>query len=183
MSVDKAADFLLFNMALTKIQKKKIIEDLIKKIEKQKAVVFLDFFGIKVNELLKLRKKMKESNCELKVVKKTLVSLVFKEKGIKVDPKKLEGEIALGFGWQDEVLPFKLVYEFSKENKNLKILGGLVGSEILTKEKALEIAKLPTREQLFAKFTGSLASPLSGFVNVLQDNIKGLVYVLSAIKR
>jgi len=170
-------------MALTKTQKQKILKDLKEKVAKQKAMVFAAITGLKVKDLTALRREMKKKDCELKVTKKTLLSAVLKEKKIDIDPKKMEGEIALGFGYKDKILPFKTIYDFSREHKSLKILGGLIGGEVLAKEKAIELGQLPTRDELLARLVGSLSSPMSGIINVLQGNIKGLMYALSAIKK
>ena len=169
-------------MALTKAQKQKILDDLKEKVDRQKAIVFADFKGLKVKDLSNLRKEMKKKDCELKVAKKTLISAVFKEKKIEVDVRKMEGEIALVFSYKDEILPFKLLYEFSKGNKNLKILSGLIGKEVIEKEKAIVLGQLPSKEELLGKLVGSIKAPLSGIVNVLQGNLRNLVYVLSQIK-
>jgi len=172
-----------FFMALTKAQKQKIVEELKEKIEKTRAICFVDFSGLKVKELSNLRKKMKAADCELKVAKKTLIELAFKQKKIEIKKEKLQGEIALGFGFKDEILPFKILYDFSKENENLKILGGLIDKEFLEKERAIFLAKLPTKEELLLKLAASIKSPLFGLINVLEGNLKGLIYILSAIKK
>lgn len=169
-------------MALTKQQKNKVLEDLKEKMEKQKSIVFLDIQGIKVKDLTKLRKLMKEKECELRVAKKTLIAKTLKDQKVNFEAKKMSGEIALGFGFQDEISPFKTSYDFSKETENLKILGGLFENEIIEKEKALVLASLPSKEVLLAKLVGSLQSPVSGLLNVMQGNIRNFVYLLNAIK-
>ena len=171
-NITKLVEFLLPGMALTKIQKQKIINDLKEKFARQKAIVFADFKGLKVKDLSQLRKAMKKQDCELKVAKKTLISLVLKEKKIDIDVKKMAGEIVLGFGYKDEILPFKLFYGFSKTNENLKILGGLTDGEIVDKEKALALGQLPSRDELLVRL----------MVNVLKGNLRNLVYALSQIK-
>ena len=170
-------------MALTKIQKQKILEELKEKVARQKAIVFASITGLKVKDLSALRKKLKGQGCEIKVVKKTLIALALKEKKLEADLRKLEGEIALGFGYEDELIPFKSLYEFSKENDKLKIVGGLIGKEFLEKEKAIELAKLPSREELLTKLVLSLSSPISGLINVLEGNLKGLICVLSQLQK
>lgn len=172
-----------FFMALTKAQKQKIVSDLKEKIDRQKSIVFADFTGLKVKDLSALRRKMKAADGELKIAKKTLISLALKEKKFAVDLKKLQGEIALGFGYKDEISPFKIIYDFAKEKEGLKILGGLIAKDFYEKEKAIELAQLPTRDELLARLVGSISSPLSGLINVLQGNLKGLIYALSAIKK
>ena len=178
MSVDTQAFF----MALTKEQKQKTLKELEEKIDKQKAIAFANIAGLKVEDLTKLRKTMKKQDCELRVAKKTLITLALKEKGLPVDLKKMQGEIALAFAYKDEVAAFQILYDFLKEHEQLKILGGLIAKEFLGEEKALILAQLPTRDQLLAKLVGSIASPLSGLVSVLQGNIKGLINVLAKAK-
>ena len=159
-------------MALNKTQKQKILSDLKEKVEKQKAIVFTAITGLKVKDLSSLRKLMRSKDCELKVAKKTLISKVFQGKKIDFDAKKLEGEVALGFGYKDEVIPFKTLYDFAKDHENLKILGGLLGTEILDRSKAIEFGQLPTRDELLVRL----------MANVLLGNLRNLVYALSQIK-
>jgi len=169
-------------MALTKDQKQKSLKALKEKIDKQKSIAFADITGLKVQDLTKLRKEMKKQNCELKVAKKTLTGLALKEKGVLVDIKKMKGEIALAFGYKDEVSAFRVLNDFVKDHEQLKILGGLFENEFLEQDKAIMLAQLPTRDQLLAKLVGSISSPLSGLVSVLQGNIKGLINVLAKAK-
>ena len=169
-------------MAVSKTQKQKILNDLKDKVAKQKAIVLASITGVKVKDLTRLRKEIKTQGGELKVAKKTLISLAFKDKKITLDAKKLEGEIALGFAYGDELSPFKILFNFTKGNENLKILGGLIGQELLTKEKAIELAQLPTRTELLARLVGSIQAPISNFVYALQYNLKGLIYLLTKIK-
>jgi large subunit ribosomal protein L10 len=146
-------------------------------------VVFADFTGLKVKDLGTLKTSLRKQNAEFKVAKKTLMKVAFKEKGIDTDPKTLAGEIALVMGYGDEVAPAKLVYEFSKTNQNIKILGGLLENKMLSIEQVMSLAKLPSKLELYAKLVGTLSSPTRNFVGVLQGNLRGLVTVLSKIKK
>jgi len=169
-------------MALAKAQKQKILEELKEKIARQKSMVFIDFTGMKVKDIFGLRKKLKEINGELKVAKKTLMGIVFKEKGIDLDFKKIKTEIALILGYSDEISPAKIAYQTSQENKNLKILGGFLESKFIEAERVIELAKLPTKNELLAKLAGSINAPVSNFVYSLKYNLKGLVTVLAKVK-
>lgn len=175
-------------MPQTKEQKKKVIEDLKDKVARQKAIVFVDFTGVKVKDLSGLRRKLKAEENELRVAKKTLISLALKDYNAEIGPKlkEMPREIALVFGYKDEISPAKMVWKFSKENQNLKILGGIIRDqkEVLLGDVAtMELAQLPGREELLGKILGSLQAPVSNFVYALNYNIKGLVYLLSAIKK
>ena len=170
-------------MALTKEQKQNIIKDLKESIDKQKSMVFVSVKGLKAVDLLELRNKLKESNCRLLVAKKTLIDIAFKDSKVEVDTKELDGQVALVFGFKDEVLPAKTSYEFSKKNENLKILGGFLEDKFREVNEIITLAKIPSREELLAKVVGSISAPISGFTNVLHGNLRNLVYVLKEIKK
>jgi len=169
-------------MALTKIQKQKIISDLEEKIKKQKSIIFVNFTGLKVKDLFNLRKKLKTMENELKVAKKSLMEIVFKKINIEFEPRKISGEIALVFGYQDEISPAKIVYQFSLENPNLKILGGFFKDEFFEAEKTIELAKLPAKKELLARLIENIQVPISSLINVLEINIKGLIHILAKAK-
>ncbi|MDI6882858.1 MAG: 50S ribosomal protein L10 [Patescibacteria group bacterium] len=172
-------------MAKNKDEKQKIIEDLEEKIKIQKAMVFVDFSGIDSKFLFALREKLKKANCLLKVVKKTLLEKTLgklEKKEISEKIKTFKGQLALVFGFEDEVMPAKICYQVAKENENLKILAGVFGGEFKKKEKVIELAQLPSRGELLARLVGGLENPISNFVNVLKGNIKGLIYILARAK-
>ena len=170
-------------MAKTKEQKKEMIENLREKIARQKTMVFLGFEGLKIKDLSDLRNKLKSAGSQLVVVKKTLMNSVFKEKKIKVDFGKAGGQLALVFGFQDELAPSKITYQFSQANQNIKILGGFFEGKLRDAEEIIDLAQIPSKEELLVKLVSSLSAPISNLVNVLEANIKGLVYALSAIKK
>lgn len=169
-------------MPKTKQEKQKILDQLREKVEKQKAIVLVSFRGLKTKDFSILRTKLKETGNELKVTKKTLLQLVFNEKGFQMDLKKIKDEIALVFGYQDEILPAKIVWQFSQENPNLKILGGFLENKFFDSEKVIEFAKLPTKEELLGKLVKTVSAPLENFVYVLKANLQNFIYLLTQIK-
>ncbi|HDH07436.1 MAG TPA: 50S ribosomal protein L10 [Candidatus Moranbacteria bacterium] len=165
---------------LSKDQKKQIVKDLAEKIKSSKSVVFSDFKGLQVKDLTGLRKELRESQADFKVIKKTLLGIALKEAGIKMDTKKLEGQIAVTVSENDEVTPAKIIAKLAKGNENLKIIGGLLGEKEMNSEEMNALAKLPSKEELLARLVGSLKSPIFGLANVLVGNLRGLVQVLKA---
>lgn len=165
---------------LTKDQKKNLVKDLTEKIKTAKSVVFADFRGLKVKDLSELKKELRKSNASFKVAKKTLMKIAFKDAGINFDPEKLEGQIAVSLS-DDEVSAAKTINMFSRKNENIKIVGGFVGKKEMSIEEIITLAKLPSREELLAKLVGTINAPVSGFVNVLAGNLRGLVQVLKAV--
>ena len=170
-------------MPQTKTQKQKILEDLRDKIARQKAIILVGITGLKVKDISELRKRIKKIDGNLKVVKKTLANLVFKEKKIDFGKEKFKTELALIFGFKDEILPAKIAYQFALTNEKLKILGGFLENKFKEADYIITLAQLPTKEELLARLVRSIQSPISNFVYALNYNIKGLVYLLSAIKK
>lgn len=168
-------------MAQSKQQKEEIIKDLAQKLKDSKAVVFSDYKGLEVKDMTALRRELKNAGVELKVLKKTLLNLALKDAGIEMDAKKLEGQIAVAVSSGDEVAAAKIIAKLAKTNENLKIVGGILGIKELSKEEVNALAKLPSKEELLAKLVGTLNAPVSGFVNVLAGNMRGLVTALKAI--
>ena len=172
-------------MPKTKTEKQKIIEGLEKKIKTQKSIIFVDFSNLDSKSLFDLRERLEESKCLLQVAKKTLLEKTLEKLGKKTlaeKIKQIKTQLALVFGLEDEIVPAKVCYQFSQENENLKILGGVFNEEFLEKEKVIELAQLPSKQELLSRFIGSLKSPISNIKNVLEGNIKGLICVLDAIK-
>ena len=171
-------------MPKTKEQKKDIIADLKDKLSRQKANVFLDFKGVDSKTLFKLRDELKVAKCGLLVMKKTLLKKALGLLGQRDVYKKVsevDGQLALAFGFEDEVSPAKICRKIQKENEQLKILGGVFSGQYWGKEKMMELAELPPRNELLGRLVGSLQAPVSNFAYTLNANIKGLICALDAI--
>jgi large subunit ribosomal protein L10 len=173
-------------MARSRESKKNILEKLEQNIGKSKSFFFANLKGLTVKQTEDLRASCRKEGIDCLMAKKTLLNLAFKNKGINgVDPKKLEGEVALAFGYGDEIAPARILASFAKTHETFGILGGVMVSqatpEILDAKKVQQLAKLPSREELLGSLVGSLACPMRGFVSVLQGNMRGLVQALKGI--
>ncbi len=168
-------------MAKTKEQKKEIVQILEQNLDKQKVIYFVDFNNAKTSGLLDLRKSLKEKDAIVCMAKKNLIEIAFAEKEIPVEIKDMNGQIALVFGLKDEISPAKTLWEFEEKNEFPAILGAYLDQEFLSKEKVIELAKLPSKEELLARLINSIRSPAYGLANALKYNIKGLLYILSNV--
>ena len=100
---------------LTRKQKQEVIDKLAEKFTQAKSAVFVDYKTITVSQMKALRRKLKEAGAELKVAKKTLFDLAMKKAKLEnVSAKKMEGQIAVAFGHQDEVSAAKTLGNFAK---------------------------------------------------------------------
>ena len=94
----------------------------------------------------------------------------------------MEGQVAISLSNADEVSAAKIIDIFAKTNPNVKMLGGTLGNQVMTAAEVKALAKVPSKEQLLGQLVGTLNAPISGFVNVLAGNLRGLVQVLNAVK-
>ncbi len=166
---------------LTREQKEELVEKLTRKITDSKSVVICDYKGLKVDELKSLRDSLRENGAEMLIAKKSLIQIALIQAKIDLDVKKMEGQVAIAYGG-DEISSPKALHEFSKENDNLKILAGALEQKAISDIEVIDLAKLPSRDELLARVVGSINAPISGFVGVLSGNLRKFIYALNAIK-
>ena len=137
------------------------VENLTAKLKEAKAMVFVDYKGISVNEDTELRKNAREAGVEYFVAKNRLVKLALKEVGVDLEfGSLLEGTTSFVVGYEDGVAPSKTVYEYSKKINKLDIKGGYVESGLVDKSVVESLAKLPSREELLGQIAFGLLSPV-----------------------
>jgi len=169
-------------MAVTKAKKAEILKELEEKFGKSKAVYFSDYRGLTVKQISQLRRKLRESNAEFCVAKKTLMQLSVKKVNMPEIPEGLmDGAVGAVFGYEDVLAPVKTLNTFRKEAEKLSILGGFLDGKYISKSEAVELAQLPSREELLAKLVGSMKAPISGFHGVLSGVLRNFVYALKAV--
>ncbi len=171
-------------MPKTRAQKEQKLVELTDKLSKMKGAVLVDYRGLKVKDAQKIREKSWAEEIDYEVIKKTLLKLALKGASLEgvVDPKALEGNIGLIVGYTDEAATAKFAASASKEVEAFKILGGLFEGKFVSTSQVQALAALPSRVELLGKLVGTLQAPVSGFVNVLAGNLRGLVQVLNSIK-
>lgn len=169
-------------MAKTRQQKEEAVQGLVENIKNSKSVVFANFQGLKVSESEELRNKCREQGIAYVASKKTFVKRALKDLDLDVDTKAYNGAVAAIFGLEDEVAAAQVIANFAKDHEVVDIFGGVLEGAYIDAAKVKELSKLPSKDELLAKMVGSLNAPVSGFVNVLAGNLRGLATVLSAIK-
>jgi len=161
-------------MALTKEQKTKQVKDIKGKLSNQKSVIFVDFNKVSSKDMFGLRKSLKESGCNLKIAKKTLIRIAFGQAGISFWNKikaSIPGQLALVFGVEDEIAPARIANKFAKDHETFKILGGIFENRFIDRERVLVLANIPSRNELLSRLVGSLSSSMTSFARVL-DKIR-----------
>lgn len=169
-------------MAITRQKKSDVISVLTDSFKNARISIFTDFQGTNVEKLNNLRSKIRASGGSFKVAKKTLIHRSMDEAGLSgIDPRELQGEIAVTFGMSDVALVSKAAYQEAKTVGTFKILGGFMDGTVLSVADITQLATLPSRQELLTAIVRSINAPRGGFVNVCAANIRGLVVALNAI--
>jgi len=175
--------FFSSSMAKSRSTKTAALADLQDRLGRMKSVIFSGYTGLTVKEVTELRRVLRAEGVEFVMTKKTLLRQALPS--LKIDATvvdDLQGEIALAFGFEDEVLPAKLLTNFAKTHKQVNLKGAVVQGQFLSAAQALALSKLPSREELLAKTVWTLKSPMTGIVNVLAGPLRNLLNVLNAYK-
>lgn len=168
-------------MPLTREEKSVILDELSDKFSKAKSVFFAEYKGLPVKGMRELRKRLREKRVDFKVSKRTLFKLAAKKSGVKEIPDEVFlGTVGAAFSYDDEIAAAKILHMFSKEAEQLKLLGGIMEGRILTLAEVRQLAILPGREELIAKFVFTLKWPISGFHAVLHNVLRNFVGILAA---
>lgn len=171
-------------MAISKTQKEEVLAKLSTDLGNVKLAVLTDYRGLRVVEVEELRDKLAQENMSYRVTKNTLLKLAVNQTpALKdLDLSVFKGPMALAMGFDDEVAPARLIFQFAKTHKALEIVGAITGEgQLLSAGQVKALASLPSKEQLLAQVVGTIAAPLSSFMSVLSGNIRNLFYVLNAI--
>ena len=149
--------------------KKQVVSDIVEKLQKAQSLVIVDYNGLTVEQATALRAQARANNVEYYVLKNTLVRRALNEIGINGLDEVLNGPSAFAFGMEDPISAARIVDEFISKNKTeaLKIKAGLMGNDIMDAKQVKALAGVPTREVLLSRLLGSLQSPISGLVRVL----------------
>lgn len=163
-------------------QKKAFVAELAEKFKNASSGVLVDYKGITVESDTKLRAEMRKNDIEYSVIKNSLIRFAAKQSGFDALESVLEGTTAIAISMTDPVAPAKIVSEFSKKEKKIyNIKAGFVDGKVIDADAVNALAELPSKETLIARMLAGMQSPITGFVNVLNGNIRGLACVLNAI--
>ena len=151
---------------MNKEQKKQYISDMTTQFDKTEAVIVTHYQGLTVKQLDELRKKMREHGIQFKITKNRITKLALEKTSRKDLSNLFIGPTAVAMS-DDAITSAKILTNFSKENQNLKILGGIMGKDLLDVAGVKNIATLPSLEEARAKIVGILRSPAQKIASIL----------------
>ena len=163
-------------------EKKRIVEDIRKRFLESKVVILTDYKGLDVEKINELRKKLKESGVEYKVVKNTLLVRASEETDVSLIKDSFNGPSAIALSCDDPVAPAKILAEFANDHEALEIKVGIMNGKILDFSAIKKLSVLPSREVLLGSLLSVMIGVPSAFARALNDMPKRLLNVLQAIK-
>ncbi len=171
-------------MAITREAKELAVAKLSDELGRIKLAVMTDYRGLTVAEVEELRGLMRQEGMVYRVTKNTLLKIAATSNPAfsNLDASKFTGPMALAMGFDDEVAPARVVFQYAKAHGALEIVGAITGEgELLSVAQVKALASLPTRDQLIGHLVGTIAAPLTGFVGVLGANVRSIINVLNAL--
>ncbi len=138
-------------------------------IKEAKLVLLTDYRGINVTDVTELRKTLRQTNSEYKVIKNNITRRALKECGVNELDDALLGPTAVIMSNEDYLEPSKAVYEYTKKNDFYKIKGGIIDGKVMTAEEIITLAKLPSKETLLSMLAGGLLATISKFAVALDQ--------------
>lgn len=163
--------------------KQERIAELRDRFMRAKAAIVTDYRGLKVSELNELRRKLRDSGIEYRVVKNTLTRLAVKETSARPLADHLTGPCAVALGYEDEVTPAKVVLDFAKTSGKLQVKMGVLRGRLIDPENLKKVIALPARAELQAQLLGLLNTMPARLLGVMSAVPRDFVSVLAATPR
>ncbi|MBA12728.1 MAG: 50S ribosomal protein L10 [Chloroflexi bacterium] len=159
------------------------VEELKQIMKDCSIAIATDYSGTNVSDINMFRTALRNEGIKYKIVKNTLLKIAADDAGKPEMKELIDGPTGIAFGYGDEQLLAKTLFDFIKKN-NIEIVlkTGVIGSDVLTSEDIISLATLPSKEELVAKLIGQLQGQISSLVFVINAPLVNVARVLESIK-
>lgn len=149
-------------------KKKQMVADLSQRIQNSCAGVVVDYKGINVEDDTKLRKELREAGVEYTVVKNSILGRAAQDAGLEGLESVLEGTTAIATSADDYVASARILQKYADSHDNFSLKSGYLDGEVISLEKLIALAKLPSREVLLATVCSVFNAPIAAFARAVQ---------------
>lgn len=168
--------------SLKRSEKKELVTVLHSSLKESQGAFLLEYQGLNVESMNKLRTQLRNAGAEFMVVKNRLLKLASRDTAAAVMQVHMTGPNAIATTQQDVVGSAKALIDFAKDSKFLKIKVGQVSGKLVQQEDIRKLAELPGREVLLAQALSAMQAVPASLVRVLNGVLLKLLYVLKAIE-
>ena len=151
---------------MNKEEKKNYISEMEAQFQNNESVLVTHYQGLTMSQLDELRAQMRKHGIKFKITKNRITKLAIEKTKCKDLSNLFTGATAVAFS-DDAIISARILSKFAKTNENLKLLGGVMGSDILDQAGVQNVANLPTLDEARANIVGILAASASKFVSIL----------------
>ena len=162
-------------------EKVAVVNEVRDRLESSDGAVLTEYRGLTVAELADLRRELAAAGGDYKVYKNTLVRLAVADGPQSGIRELLTGPTAIAFVQGDVSAVAKALRDFARNNPNLVVKGGVVGTGMLSAAEINILAELPPKQTLLAQFAGALSAPLQQLAGLIEALPRNLAYGLSAL--
>ncbi len=174
-------------MANIKEYKLKTVESIKGRLDNARAIVLVDYKGITVEEVNKLRNALRAEGVDYFISKNTWIKIALNQLGITDLDSYLAGPTAIAVSKKDEVSPARVISKFVEteldKREILSYKAGLIGTDVFLPAELKQLASLPSRDELIARVLSGFNAPISGFVGVLSGVIRKFALAVDAIAK
>ena len=151
---------------MNKEQKKNYISEMETQFQNNEAVMVTHYQGLTMSQLDELRTQMREHGIKFTITKNRITKIALEKTKCKELSNLFTGATAVAFS-NDAIISARILSKFAKTNESLKLLGGIMGNEVLDQAAVQNVANLPTLDEARANLVGILATPASKLVSIL----------------
>lgn len=168
---------------MDRASKETFVTELRDRISRAPVFYLTDFTGLSVQQMTKLRRTLRASGAEYVVVKNRLAIRALAETDLPDISGSLEGPTGMVFGYEDAVGAAKALSDFAKDHDQRPAFKlGILDRKVLGPEQIDRIAKLPSREQLYAELAGAMQAPVAMLAAALGAKLQETAGLLDALK-
>jgi large subunit ribosomal protein L7/L12 len=170
---------------MKKEEKATAVAELTEKFGRARLAIVTECAGLSVNQVTELRKQLRGAKAEYRVVKNTLAIRAAEGTALSGLKSHLKGPTGVVIGYDDPVLPAKILREFisaEKREEKMKVTLGVLEGKILQPAELAAVAKLPKKEVLIAMLLSAMQGPIRGVVYTLNAVLTKFVRVIAAIQ-
>ena len=167
-------------MAISKKQKQELVSLYQELVRKSNGMVLASYSGMRVSELEGLRRNLRESGAEFRIVKNTLMELALQQAGLPVPKDSFIGTTAVGFASEDVLAMAKAIVDLSRTSEAIKVKGAVVDGVAYGTQQVQMLADLPPMPVLRALLLGVISAPATRVAGALAGSVRQVVNVVKA---
>ena len=162
-------------------KKAEVIDNLGEVFSRCSIGILTDYRGLSAIEMTGLRRRLRESGVDYKVVKNTLARIAARRAGKEELASLFDGPVAIAFGYGDITMPAKALADYIQSTKSImSIKGGFLAERLLTSDDITTLSTLPSRGALIARVLAEVQRPMVALLSYLSAPMQGVIGVLQA---